>query len=184
AERRGARAARGALRERSSEARGRCGGRDGARLGAPRADARWERFRASWKPHRRGERSLEPRRALPQALMAEARSASPPAMKYWRQDEGACDDDLSKTYRRPPGATSSRSRASGLARSRWRRFRGEATSGQARAAMGDRSTPNSLTTKPGRSASSISTSPGDRKSTRLNSSHVKISYAVFCLKKK
>src|SRR5690606_40064105 len=26
-------------------------------------------------------------------------------------------------------------------------------------------------------------SPGDRKSTRLNSSHVKISYAVFCLKK-
>src|SRR5690606_41366493 len=27
-------------------------------------------------------------------------------------------------------------------------------------------------------------SPSDRKSTRLNSSHVKISYAVFCLKKK
>src|SRR3712207_8927859 len=27
-------------------------------------------------------------------------------------------------------------------------------------------------------------SPGDRKSTRLNSSHVNISYAVFCLKKK
>src|SRR5690606_41349974 len=26
------------------------------------------------------------------------------------------------------------------------------------------------------------TSPADRKSTRLNSSHVKISYAVFCLK--
>src|SRR5207302_10196062 len=26
--------------------------------------------------------------------------------------------------------------------------------------------------------------PGDRKSTRLNSSHVKISYAGFCLKKK
>src|SRR5437660_4503748 len=26
--------------------------------------------------------------------------------------------------------------------------------------------------------------PGDRKSTRLNSSHVAISYAVFCLKKK
>src|SRR5690606_42071437 len=26
--------------------------------------------------------------------------------------------------------------------------------------------------------------PGDRKSTRLNSSHVKISYAVICLKKK
>src|SRR5436309_8277108 len=29
-----------------------------------------------------------------------------------------------------------------------------------------------------------SRSPTDRKSTRLNSSHVKISYAVFCLKKK
>src|SRR3989442_10049759 len=29
-----------------------------------------------------------------------------------------------------------------------------------------------------------STAMGDRKSTRLNSSHVRISYAVFCLKKK
>src|SRR5690606_40697351 len=29
----------------------------------------------------------------------------------------------------------------------------------------------------------IDTSEGDRKSTRLNSSHVKISYAVFCLNK-
>src|SRR5699024_11516889 len=28
------------------------------------------------------------------------------------------------------------------------------------------------------------TAPADRKSTRLNSSHVSISYAVFCLKKK
>src|SRR5688500_9821592 len=30
----------------------------------------------------------------------------------------------------------------------------------------------------------IEESPGDRKSTRLNSSHLVISYAVFCLKKK
>src|SRR5690606_41469555 len=30
----------------------------------------------------------------------------------------------------------------------------------------------------------VSRVDGDRKSTRLNSSHVKISYAVFCLKKK
>src|SRR5690606_41274346 len=30
----------------------------------------------------------------------------------------------------------------------------------------------------------VITNVGDRKSTRLNSSHVKISYAVFCLKKK
>src|SRR5690606_41789960 len=32
--------------------------------------------------------------------------------------------------------------------------------------------------------SSFALITGDRKSTRLNSSHVKISYAVFCLKKK
>src|SRR3712207_7438382 len=30
----------------------------------------------------------------------------------------------------------------------------------------------------------LSTAPADRKSTRLNSSHANISYAVFCLKKK
>src|SRR5436309_15955240 len=30
----------------------------------------------------------------------------------------------------------------------------------------------------------LESGPPDRKSTRLNSSHVKISYAVFCLKKK
>src|SRR3712207_8256922 len=30
----------------------------------------------------------------------------------------------------------------------------------------------------------LRTGPGDRKSTRLNSSHANISYAVFCLKKK
>src|SRR5690242_21767477 len=30
----------------------------------------------------------------------------------------------------------------------------------------------------------LSSSSGDRKSTRLNSSHMSISYAVFCLKKK
>src|SRR5690554_8199809 len=33
-------------------------------------------------------------------------------------------------------------------------------------------------------AKKYSTSTADRKSTRLNSSHVRISYAVFCLKKK
>src|SRR5690554_7475003 len=37
--------------------------------------------------------------------------------------------------------------------------------------------PSSPSTQPNRS-------PLDRKSTRLNSSHVRISYAVFCLKKK
>src|SRR5438874_9116188 len=33
-------------------------------------------------------------------------------------------------------------------------------------------------------AAAKTTRSGDRKSTRLNSSHVEISYAVFCLKKK
>src|SRR5690349_21963047 len=39
---------------------------------------------------------------------------------------------------------------------------------------------------PGTAPASTATRPpaGDRKSTRLNSSHVEISYAVFCLKKK
>src|SRR5690606_40576490 len=35
-----------------------------------------------------------------------------------------------------------------------------------------------------RAARALNTLTTDRKSTRLNSSHVKISYAVFCLKKK
>src|SRR5690606_42002047 len=37
---------------------------------------------------------------------------------------------------------------------------------------------------PGSGCCRIQQAPEDRKSTRLNSSHVKISYAVFCLKKK
>src|SRR5205085_10393922 len=49
-----------------------------------------------------------------------------------------------------------------------------------------------LADEPGRSSgrsrphrrASLSCSRGDRKSTRLNSSHSQISYAVFCLKKK
>src|SRR3712207_7639279 len=36
----------------------------------------------------------------------------------------------------------------------------------------------------GAATAAPSTAPGDRKSTRLNSSHANISYAVFCLKKK
>src|SRR5690625_6834816 len=38
--------------------------------------------------------------------------------------------------------------------------------------------------KQGAQAEAHSLATGDRKSTRLNSSHVAISYAVFCLKKK
>src|SRR5690606_40917682 len=37
---------------------------------------------------------------------------------------------------------------------------------------------------PAEEAKTDGATEGDRKSTRLNSSHVKISYAVFCLKKK
>src|SRR5437899_12250365 len=36
----------------------------------------------------------------------------------------------------------------------------------------------------GRARLGAAAAPGDRKSTRLNSSHLGISYAVFCLKKK
>src|SRR5690625_6697290 len=38
--------------------------------------------------------------------------------------------------------------------------------------------------EPGQFTPVLTTEAGDRKSTRLNSSHVAISYAVFCLKKK
>src|SRR3712207_7270569 len=38
--------------------------------------------------------------------------------------------------------------------------------------------------RPTRSLLKLQRLPGDRKSTRLNSSHANISYAVFCLKKK
>src|SRR5436309_4860963 len=38
--------------------------------------------------------------------------------------------------------------------------------------------------RPGHGSAAIIRHETDRKSTRLNSSHVKISYAVFCLKKK
>src|SRR6266571_8469743 len=44
----------------------------------------------------------------------------------------------------------------------------------------DRTTPNSA----GAGAARLGPSWRDRKSTRLNSSHMSISYAVFCLKKK
>src|SRR5258707_6713829 len=49
-----------------------------------------------------------------------------------------------------------------------------------------RTGPSSARTPPSvrRTATGASTSEPDRKSTRLNSSHANISYAVFCLKKK
>src|SRR5205814_9108415 len=42
----------------------------------------------------------------------------------------------------------------------------------------------SPSSRPARRPRTAAARPGDRKSTRLNSSHLGISYAVFCLKKK
>src|SRR5438477_7037932 len=44
--------------------------------------------------------------------------------------------------------------------------------------------PSFTSVKPKTTCSSATTMSQDRKSTRLNSSHMSISYAVFCLKKK
>src|SRR2546426_5939765 len=44
--------------------------------------------------------------------------------------------------------------------------------------------PGNLPATPGSPVRKAGTRQGDRKSTRLNSSHLVISYAVFCLKKK
>src|SRR5690625_5942786 len=53
------------------------------------------------------------------------------------------------------------------------------------AALGDERLHAVASQQPGRGdAASARADHGDRKSTRLNSSHVAISYAVFCLKKK
>src|SRR5207302_3680485 len=58
--------------------------------------------------------------------------------------------------------------------------------GEARRALAAPHVAGGGTIAPGQSSSGCSAgkAPRDRKSTRLNSSHVKISYAVFCLKKK
>src|SRR5438874_4763599 len=47
-----------------------------------------------------------------------------------------------------------------------------------------RGVPHSLDRRPRGGRPAPGRGPRDRKSTRLNSSHVEISYAVFCLKKK
>src|SRR5437870_10669527 len=56
---------------------------------------------------------------------------------------------------------------------------------QFRLAIKDQRLADRLRQRPGRILVKLdATGPLDRKSTRLNSSHVAISYAVFCLKKK
>src|SRR5690606_41946478 len=47
-----------------------------------------------------------------------------------------------------------------------------------------RSEPPAAAVRPALAGHGVAAAGADRKSTRLNSSHVKISYAVFCLKKK
>src|SRR2546421_7311990 len=59
----------------------------------------------------------------------------------------------------------------------------------ARPPRGDRAAARRAGARPGRGAEAVrrghrAAPRGDRKSTRLNSSHDQISYAVFCLKKK
>src|SRR2546430_12174919 len=50
--------------------------------------------------------------------------------------------------------------------------------------LGPRADRDLVREAPGPEAPELEHKPGDRKSTRLNSSHSQISYAVFCLKKK
>src|SRR3712207_7253936 len=50
--------------------------------------------------------------------------------------------------------------------------------------LADRGRTASVAGRPGTTALGTGVGAGDRKSTRLNSSHANISYAVFCLKKK
>src|SRR5690349_23156632 len=95
------------------------------------------------------------------------------------------------TNRRPPSSTLFpyttlfRSMHEGLCRSRRRQCNDEDEDEQGGVAWGDHywltDKPNGKTRWrwPAESRSGL-----DRKSTRLNSSHVEISYAVFCLKKK
>src|SRR3712207_7585745 len=66
---------------------------------------------------------------------------------------------------------------------------GSAATDRPRAAPSHPSAPEPLPTTPSKSATPPTASDNveaveDRKSTRLNSSHANISYAVFCLKKK
>src|SRR5688572_31233150 len=78
------------------------------------------------------------------------------------------------------GGAQPRRRPAGDARgSTGRRGRGFDIRRDARRAAGGASD-----SRRGRDSPSRSSPPEDRKSTRLNSSHSQISYAVFCLKKK
>src|SRR5207249_6198659 len=68
------------------------------------------------------------------------------------------------------------------------RMRTRALPGQAARTAGGKSAPAATPAATARwtilATNRLAVAAGDRKSTRLNSSHVSISYAVFCLKKK
>src|SRR3712207_7879421 len=87
--------------------------------------------------------------------------------------------------RRPPRSTlfpyTTLFRSVGPAYCRARQHPDVAPSGQGRS--GERAVDASAERRTRRHTADAATSP-DRKSTRLNSSHANISYAVFCLKKK
>src|SRR3712207_8140472 len=61
---------------------------------------------------------------------------------------------------------------------------GPRRAGAARSGVSNRSRPGRRFVADGPSETRIPFAGADRKSTRLNSSHANISYAVFCLKKK
>src|SRR5690606_41397987 len=94
-----------------------------------------------------------------------------------------CGRALARGLHPFPTRRSSDLRARGSRRSRTRAARGE----RRRSCRGPVGEPRSSRTE-ATDAERATAMPGargiDRKSTRLNSSHVKISYAVFCLKKK
>src|SRR5689334_23764762 len=66
----------------------------------------------------------------------------------------------------------------------FRSVRPDIKSGRIEFLVRHRFAPDQLSRAARRSSASRSRAPSDRKSTRLNSSHSSISYAVFCLKKK
>src|SRR3712207_6947694 len=80
-------------------------------------------------------------------------------------------------FRSPPGARSPRSPAGCARPEPSRRYPGGRSRRSAPCSAPPAATAALLPSDPSRRA-------GDRKSTRLNSSHANISYAVFCLKKK
>src|SRR3712207_7434958 len=93
--------------------------------------------------------------------------------------------------RRPPRSTLfpyttlfRSARAPGLRRAEGLAAGGDAAGGVPRRGEGDRQPPGRARSRRRDALEDAAAAGRDRKSTRLNSSHANISYAVFCLKKK